>query len=216
MCGITDFQGVDACIGVGVDQIGLNFVPSSRRFVDLDTAVKLADRVCRRVPLVGVFMDQTKEEIDQVLKKVPLDAIQLHGHESPEFCTRMERPVWKVFSVGYGWDPSIVRAYSTVAVHLYDTAAPNGRSGGTGKTFDWSLLPSNSPLPWYIAGGLTAENISNAINLHRPDGLDLNSGVESAPGVKDPAKLEAVMAIISAWRTQAVVVGLPGRPGEGG
>lgn len=215
MCGITDFQGVDACIRLGVDHIGLNFVPSSRRFVDLDTARKLADQTAGRIPLVGVFMDQGKEEIDQVLQNVPLDAIQLHGNESPEFCARMDRPVWKVFSVGRGWDPSIVRTYSAVATHLYDTAAPGGQAGGTGKTFDWSLLPSHSSLPWYIAGGLTAGNITNAITLHRPDGLDLNSGVESAVGIKDPAKLEAVMEIISAWRTQAVVVGLPGRPGEG-
>ena len=215
MCGITDFSGVDACIGVGVDHIGLNFVPSSRRHVDLDHAVKLADRIAGRIPLVGVFMDQTLEEIEQVLRKVPLDAIQLHGHESPEFCARVGRPVWKVFSVGHGWDPSIVRGYSAVATHLSDTASTDGKSGGTGKTFDWSQLPSRSSLPWYLAGGLKVENIPNAITLHRPDGLDLNSGVESAPGIKDPAKLEAVMEIISAWRTQAVVVGLPGRPVDG-
>lgn len=215
MCGITDFQGVDACIRVGVDHIGLNFVPSSRRLVDLDVAVKLAERIGGRIPLVGVFMDQTKEEIDRILRKVPLDTIQLHGKETPEFCSRMGRPVWKVFSVGSGWDPSAVRAYSSVAAHLYDSAAPGGQSGGTGKTFDWTLLPSRSSLPWYLAGGLSVENIPNAITLHRPDGLDLNSGVESAPGIKDPAKLEAVMDIISAWRTQAVVVGLPGRPEEG-
>jgi len=128
----------------------------------------------------------------------------------------MGRPVWKVFSVGRGWDPAVVRAYSAVAVHLYDSASAGGSTGGgTGKTFDWNLLPSRSSLPWYLAGGLTVENIPNAITLHRPDGLDLNSGVESAPGIKDPAKLEAVMEIISAWRTQAVVVGLPGRPEEG-
>lgn len=215
MCGITDFQGVDACIGVGVDHLGLNFVPSSLRHVDIETAKKLADRVSGRVPLVGVFMNQTREEIEQILQKVPLDAIQLHGQESPEFCGRLGRPVWKVFSVKHGWDPSVVRAYSAVAVHLYDAAALDGNSGGTGKTFDWGLLPSRSSLPWYLAGGLTVENIPNAITLHRPDGLDLNSGVESAPGIKDPAKLEAVMEIISAWRTRAVVVGLPGRPDEG-
>jgi phosphoribosylanthranilate isomerase len=183
--------------------------------VDLETAVKLADRIGGRIPLVGVFMDQTKEKIDQILRKVPLDAIQLHGRESPQFCAQMGRPVWKVFSVGRGWDPSVVRPYSAVAVHLYDSATPDGNSGGTGKTFDWSQLPSRSSLPWYLAGGLTVENIPTAITLHRPDGLDLNSGVESAPGIKDPSKLEAVMEIISAWRTQAVVVGLPGRPEEG-
>jgi phosphoribosylanthranilate isomerase len=205
---------LDACIRLGVDHVGLNFVPSSPRHVDFETARRLADRIGGRLPVVGVFKDQPIEEIEAALREVPLDAIQLHGTESPKFCARVNRPVWKVFSVGRGWDPSAVRAYSGVAVHLYDTAASDGSSGGTGKVFDWSLLPTRSSVPWYVAGGLRAENITSAITLHRPDGLDLNSGVESAPGVKDPAKLEAVMEIVSAWRTQAVVVGLPGRPAE--
>lgn len=159
-------------------------------------------------------MDQTLEEIESVLRKVPLDAIQLHGNESPEFCDRLNRPIWKVFSVGRGWDSSALVPYAkSAAVHLFDTAGPKGTSGGTGKTFDWSLLPSNPPHPWYLAGGLRPDNIATAITLHRPDGLDLNSGVESAPGIKDPRKLEAAMEIIAVWRTQAVVVGLPGRPG---
>ncbi len=212
VCGITEFNGLDACIRLGVDHIGLNFVPSSPRRVDFETARRLVDRIGGRLPVVGVFKDQAIEAIEETLRQVPLDAIQLHGKESPNFCARVTRPVWKVFSVGLGWDPSSVRAYSGVAVHLYDTAAPDGSSGGTGQTFDWSQLPTRSSLPWYMAGGLSAQNIASAITLHRPDGLDLNSGVESAPGVKDPEKLEAVMEIVSAWRTQAVVVGLPGRP----
>ena len=214
VCGITEFTGLDACIRLGVDHVGLNFVPSSPRHVDFETARRLVDRIGGRLPVVGVFKDQAIEVIEEAIREVPLDAIQLHGVESPNFCARVNRPVWKVFSVGPGWDPSTVRSYSGVAVHLYDTAAPDGSSGGTGKVFDWGQLPTRSHLPWYIAGGLRAENIASAITLHRPDGLDLNSGVESAPGVKDPGKLEAVMEIVSAWRTQAVVVGLPGRPAE--
>lgn len=213
MCGITDFAGIDACVQFGVDHIGLNFVPTSPRKVDVETAGYLANRVHGRVPLVGVFRDQTVEEIEQVLRKVPLDAIQLHGKESPALCAKLGLPVWKVFSIGRGWDPAVLRPYAGVAVRLFDTAGPAGASGGTGRTFDWSLLPSTSPHPWYLAGGLRPDNIATAITLHRPDGLDLNSGVESAPGIKDPEKLEAAMAIISVWRTQAVVVGLPGRPG---
>jgi phosphoribosylanthranilate isomerase len=205
---------LDACIRLGVDHVGLNFVPSSPRHVDFDTARRLTDRIGGRLPVVGVFKDQSIEEIEEALRQVPLDAIQLHGKESPGFCARVNRPVWKVFSVGRGWDPSSVLSYSGAAVHLFDSAGSDGSSGGTGKTFDWSLLPTRSSLPWYLAGGLCAENIPSAITLHRPDGLDLNSGVESSPGVKDPRKLEAAMEIVSAWRTQAVVVGLPGRPGE--
>ena len=150
-----------------------------------------------------------------MLRTVPLDAVQLHGSESPEFCSRMPRPAWKVFHIGRGWDPCLLKPYSSISTYLFDTAVSGGGSGGTGMPFDWSLLPANPPHPWFLAGGMNSSNVANAINLHRPDGLDLNSGIESAPGVKDPAKLEAIMDIVSVWRTRAVVVGLPGRPGEG-
>lgn len=198
-----------------MDWIGLNFVPGSRRRVDPDLAHDLAQQVGGRIPLVGVFADQPLEEIESVLHRVPLDAVQLHGSESPEFCTRLDRPVWKVFHVGKGWDPGVLRPYAGVATYLFDTALPGGGSGGAGVSFDWSLMPANPPHPWFLAGGLGISNVANAINLLRPDGIDLNSGVESSVGVKDPARLEAIMEIVSVWRTQAVVVGLPGRPGEG-
>lgn len=215
MCGITDFGGVDACLALGVDHIGLNFVPASRRYVDLETAHRLANRVAGKIPLVGVFVDPSLEEIEAILRKLPLEAIQLHGSESPEFCSQVRRKVWKVFHIGRSWDPAQLKPYAGVDVHLFDTAAAGGGSGGTGVAFDWSLLPFNPPHPWFLAGGLGPHNVANAINLHRPDGIDLNSGVETSPGIKDPAKLEAVMDIVSVWRTQAVVVGLHGRPGEG-
>lgn len=202
-------------MAAGVDWIGLNFVPSSRRFVDEQQAILLSRKVGGRIPLVGVFQDQELGEIEAILRKVPLDAIQLHGRESLEFCSRLPRPVWKVFHVGRGWDPVQVRRQGNVSTILFDTAKASGPSGGSGLPFDWSLLPANPPHPWFLAGGLGLGNVATALNLYRPDGLDLNSGVESAPGIKDPAKLDAIMDIVSVWRTQAVVVGLPGRPGDG-
>lgn len=212
VCGITDEAGVDSCLALGVDHLGFNFVRSSKRYVLPEKAKLLADRAQGRCQLVGVFMDQTRDEILEILRSVPLDAVQLHGNESPEFCRSMPVPVWKVFAVGLGWDSSAPAAYPGVSARLYDTATKSGGSGGTGKAFDWNLLPSDPGHPWFLAGGLTPENLGNAITLRRPDGIDLNSGVESAPGIKDPEKLKAAMEVVSVWKTQAVVVGLPGRP----
>ena len=212
VCGITNEAGVEACLSLGVDHLGFNFVGSSKRFVAPATAKMLAARARGRCQLVGVFMDQRREDILEILREVPLDAVQLHGAESPAFCASMPIPVWKVFAVGLGWDASAVAGYGGVAARLYDTAAKTGGSGGTGKAFDWNLLPADPGHPWFLAGGLSPQNLGNAITLCRPDGIDLNSGVESAPGIKDPAKLRAAMDIVSVWKTQAVVVGLPGRP----
>lgn len=212
VCGITNEAGVEACLSLGVDHLGFNFVGSSKRFVAPAAAKALAARARGRCQLVGVFMDQRREEILEVLREVPLDAVQLHGAESPAFCASMPIPVWKVFAVGLGWDASAVAGYGGVAARLYDTAAKTGGSGGTGKAFDWNLLPADPGHPWFLAGGLSPQNLGSAITLCRPDGIDLNSGVESAPGIKDPAKLRAAMDIVSVWKTQAVVVGLPGRP----
>ncbi len=202
-----------ACLHEGVDHLGLNFVPQSKRYIDPEAAQILANKLGRRCSLVGVFMDQPLDFIEEVLRKVPLDAVQLHGSESPEFCSRVRVPVWKVFAVGPGWDPRIVSEYPDVAVRLFDTANVSGSSGGVGKPFDWSLLPSNILHPWVLAGGLGPENLAQAITLHRPDGVDLNSGVESAPGVKDPEKLSKAMGLVAAWRTQTVGTVLPGTTG---
>lgn len=212
VCGITEETGLDCCLQLGVDHLGFNFVRTSHRFVDLDRARHLAERAGGSCQLVGVFMNQTREAILQVLENVPLDAIQLHGFETPEFCASLPIPVWKVFAVGHGWDPKDLARYPGVAVRLFDTASRDGASGGTGKVFDWSVLPPHPEHPWFLAGGLTPENLAGAITLCRPDGVDLNSGVESSPGIKDPDRLAAAMAIISSLRSQVVGVGLPGRP----
>ena len=212
VCGITEEIGLDSCLQLGVDHLGFNFVRSSRRHVDLDRARRLAERAGGHCQLVGVFMNQPREEILQVLENVPLDAVQLHGVESPEFCASMPVPVWKVFAVGKGWDPSDLARYPDVAVRLFDTASHAGMSGGTGKAFDWNLLPAHPDHPWFLAGGLTPENLAGAVTLCRPDGVDLNSGVETSPGIKDPIRLAAAMAVISSLRSQVTGVGLPGRP----
>ncbi len=202
VCGVTTPEGLDACIQEGVEWVGLNFVPQSTRFVDPAKARELLAIARGKIRLVGVFQNASLEQIRTVLSTVRLDAVQLHGNETPEDCMRMPLPVWKAFSVFSGWDPTVLHKYKGLAVRLFDTRH-SGQSGGTGRVFDWSLLPSNPPRPWFLAGGLTPENLNAAVSTTYPDGVDLNSGVESAPGVKDPVKLHRAMTILARWREGA-------------
>lgn len=199
VCGVATREGMDACIEEGVDWVGLNFVPQSPRYVSPETALALAESARGKVRLVGVFQNAPIEEIRSQLRALRLDAVQLHGEESPEFCANVPCPVWKAFAVHPGWDPGVLHRFKGLAVRLFDTKH-SGQSGGTGRVFDWSLLPSNPPRPWFLAGGLTPDNLDAAVSTTYPDGVDLNSGVESAPGIKDPEKLHRAMSILSRWR----------------
>lgn len=199
---------MEACLASGVDQVGLNFVPGSTRLVTPELAATLADQVRGRIQVVGVFRNQSLPEIREIARAVRLDAVQLHGDESPQFCNEVPLPVWKAFGVSFGWDPSIVSRFRGLAVRLFDTAA-NGASGGTGRAFDWALLPQHLPHPWYLAGGLTLENLESAVAACHPDGLDLNSGLEISPGVKSPNLIAKAMERLASHRTSP-----SGKPGQ--
>lgn len=161
-----------------------------------------------RSQIVGVFRNQPLEHVIEIARKVRLDAVQLHGDESPQECAQVPYPLWKAFGISLGWDPSILTRYKGLAVRLFDTAS-GGHSGGTGKTFDWGLLPLRPPSPWYLAGGLNLDNLESALQQCHPDGLDLNSGLETAPGVKSPEKIARAMEILAPWRQPPV-----GKPGH--
>lgn len=199
---------MEACLASGVDQIGLNFVPGSSRLVTPELAATLADQVRGRIQVVGVFRNQSLAEMRDIARAVRLDAVQLHGDESPQFCNEVPLPVWKAFGVSFGWDPSVLSRYRGLAVRLFDTAT-NGTSGGTGRTFDWALLPQNLPHPWFLAGGITLENMESAVAACHPDGLDLNSGLETSPGVKSPILIEKAMERLASHRTSP-----SGKPGQ--
>lgn len=203
VCGVATEEGMDACIAEGVDWVGLNFVPQSPRFVSPELAKTLADKARGKLRLVGVFQNATLDQIRAQLRTLRLDAAQLHGDETPEFCASVPCAVWKAFAVHPGWDHGVLHRYKGLAVRLFDTKH-SGQSGGTGRVFDWSLLPSNPPRPWFLAGGLTPSNLNAAVSTTYPDGVDLNSGVESAPGVKDPELLHQAMTILARWREGAV------------
>lgn len=206
ICGINSEAALDAAIEAGARYVGFIFFPPSPRFVMLRTASDLAKRVdpAAGVTRVGVFVDPTIETIDSTLLHVPLDMIQLHGHESPEeveaikFTFRL--PVMKAIGVKTADDLAQVEEYASVADRLmFDAKAPEGAllPGGNAVAFDWMLLAERAyPLPWTLSGGLTPGNVEQAVRESGALSVDVSSGVESAPGRKDPALIKAFLAAV--------------------
>mgnify|MGYP003594017276 CR=1 FL=1 len=201
ICGVNSSLALDATIAARADFCGLNFYPPSPRFASLALARDLAARAAGRIALVGVFVDADDTAIAQACDAARLDVIQLHGQESPERVAqakaRFARPVWKVISVASPADIDRAASYADVAdLILFDAKTPKGTlPGGMGLTFDWSLLSAwKDRAPWGLAGGLTPANVADAVRQSGAPLVDAASGVESAPGVKDPALIAAFCA----------------------
>lgn len=188
ICGLTREEDLDACAALGVDFAGLNFSPRSTRRVDLARGRALRERTSSFRGVVAVFAGNEPREIREVVESVRPDVLQLT--DPPEAAAdAWGKPVWQTVRVGRD-DLSLASRWPGEAL-LYDTAV-GGVSGGTGQTFDWALMdrvPRDRPV--YLAGGLKPENVAAAIRRVRPDGVDVASGVESAPGIKDHARLAA-------------------------
>ncbi|MFU7528218.1 phosphoribosylanthranilate isomerase [Qipengyuania sp. ASV99] len=198
ICGVSSPEAIRASITAGAEWCGLNFYRPSPRFVSSDIAARLADVAGTAIRKAGVFVDADDELLSLAVVAGKLDAIQLHGHETPERAAevraRFGLPLWKVLSVESAED--VVRAdlYAQAADFiLFDAKTPKGMMpGGMGHQFDWSLLRLyNGALPWGLAGGLTAANVADAIRLTGAPLVDTSSGVESAPGIKDVDKIAA-------------------------
>jgi phosphoribosylanthranilate isomerase len=203
ICGVTLADDAARASAAGADFVGLNFWPKSKRCVELSRARMLADavRAAGTARVVGVFVDATVEEIAEVHARVDLDVVQLHGAEGQQDCAAItrsvNRPTWKAISVRQASDIDGLEAWPVDAI-LLDTPTP-GR-GGSGETFDWSIAglarrryPARQLV---LAGGLTPENVGRAITDLAPFAVDVASGVESAPGVKDAGKLAAFVAAV--------------------
>lgn len=197
-CGINTTDALDAAIGAAADYIGLVFYEKSPRHVDLMTAAQLAARSSGRVRHVGLFVDADEDLILSAIRAGQLDALQLHGTENPETATRLRRqtglPIWKAISIGTAEDVEAATRWSGLAdLILLDAKTPKGTlPGGMGVKFDWSLLDRfQSASPWGLAGGLTPDNIADALARTRAPLVDTSSGIESAPGIKDMDKIAA-------------------------
>ena len=193
-CGITQPADAERAIAAGAWAVGLIFYPRSPRRVDLASAAEIAAVCKRRAALVGVFVNPTLEHVVQMADTLELTMLQFHGDEGPAFCGEARRrtgcKVIKAARVSSGADIQALAPFHT-DFHLLDSFAP-GVPGGTGETFAWDLARAHGrSVPVILSGGLTPENVGEAIATVQPYAVDVASGVEFSPGRKDPAKLEA-------------------------
>ena len=194
ICGITRIEDALAACAAGADALGFVFHPPSPRNVTPDAAREIIARLPPFVTTVGLFVDRAPAEVERVAADVPLDLLQFHGDETPELCARFGRPYFKAVRMRPGVDLlEYARRFGAARALLLD-AYVSGTHGGTGTRFDWRLVPSNLSLPIVLSGGLTPENIGAAVRTLRPWAVDVSSGVEAAPGIKDPQRLRDFIA----------------------
>ncbi len=191
ICGITREQDLHAAAECGADAIGLVFYKKSPRHVSLLRAAELARAVPPFLTVVGLFVNPTAEFVREVLSQVPLDVLQFHGEESPEFCGQFGHHYLKAIRVRHGVDLLQCASLYADAQGLLLDAYVEGMQGGTGESFDWALIPHDLPLPVVLSGGLHAGNVAAAIRQVRPYAVDVSSGVEAAKGIKDATKVAA-------------------------
>ena len=190
ICGINHRDDALKAVECGADAIGLIFVEKSPRFVSLTEARVIAESMPPFVTVVGLFMNASAETVREALKVVPLNLLQFHGEESPEFCDQFAKPYIKVLRMRENVNViAFAQEYPNAAGILLDTYH-KGVGGGTGQSFDWALIPGNMPLPLILAGGLNPENVASAVETVKPYAVDVSSGVESEPAVKDHKKIE--------------------------
>lgn len=203
ICGITTMAAMETALDAGADMVGLVFFPKSPRHVSLATACTLAGRTCGRAGVVALTVNPTDDDIAAIMANLKPDLIQLHGAETPERAAdireRFKVRVMKAVGVAEAADLAPLPAFAAVCDMLLVDAKPpktaDALPGGNGLTFDWRLVAGLDPgRPVMLSGGLHPGNVAEAIRLTRLSGVDVSSGVESAPGIKDPDRIRAFVA----------------------
>lgn len=195
ICGLTRLDDIDRAVDLGADAIGLVFHPRSPRHVNLVQAEKLLARVPPFVTRVALFRNSSEATVAQVVQQLPIDTLQFHGSENNEFSKRFGKRWFKAVGMG---DPEFrgerlateLLAYPDACGLLFDSHSVR-KMGGSGKQFDWDVLPSPMPAGSVLAGGLNANNVAQAIQTTQASAVDVSSGVESAPGVKSAQRMKA-------------------------
>lgn len=198
ICGITRPEDALAAAEAGADAVGLVFYAKSKRAVTAVQAREITAVLPPFVSAVALFVNEQPDVIRQILRQVPIDVIQFHGDEDDDFCRQFDRPYLKA-----------VRVQSAADIQMACTKFPNARAllfdayhpteyGGTGQSFDWTLLRGNIGKPWILAGGLTAGNVAEAVKTSGAAAVDVSGGVESAEGIKDALKIKAFSAALKA------------------
>ncbi len=189
ICGLTRARDVDAAVAAGVDAVGFVFASSHRR-ISVAQARQLVERIPAGILRVGLFLDQDTDAVTAVLKSLTLDLLQFHGQENSTYCETFGLPYLKAVSMQD--NQSLLRAkheFPGAAGLLLDSHVSGGR-GGSGKRFDWRLVQAQAKHVW-LAGGLNADNVAKAVETVKPYAVDVSSGVELRPGIKDPDKINA-------------------------
>lgn len=197
ICGLTREADVEAAVEAGADAIGFVFYPPSPRFVSPKRAAELARHLPPFMAVTALFVNAAAQEIQAVLEALPVDVLQFHGDEREDECRRWLRPYLRAARVRPGMDLIQYAAVFSTARGILLDAFVEGYGGG-GQTFDWSVIPSDMPKPIVLSGGLTPENVGDAVRRVRPAAVDVSSGVEVAKGIKDAAKIAAFVAAVRA------------------
>ncbi|STY29030.1 N-(5'-phosphoribosyl)anthranilate isomerase [Legionella wadsworthii] len=193
MCGMTRIEDIEAAVTLGVDAIGLIFYSKSARHVTLEQAKNLIKDLPAFVDSVAVLVNPEKDLVYKILEELPIQFLQFHGDESPDFCQQFGKPYIKAIqcnSTRHILDAG--RNFATAQALLLDTPSKEVR-GGTGCTFDWNIIPKLSEKPYILAGGIDEYNVLDAIKSCNPYAVDLCSGIEKLPGVKDHGKMNRFM-----------------------
>jgi phosphoribosylanthranilate isomerase len=194
ICGITRIEDALAAAECGAHAIGLVFYAPSPRHLSASAAAAIVSALPPFVTPVGLFVDATAEYVRSTAAETGVHLLQFHGSETPEFCEQIGLPYLKAVQVRPGVDLlQYAHAFRSAKGLLLDTFQ-EGLHGGTGKTFDWSLIPSALPLPIILSGGLSPQNVGSAVRHVKPAAVDVSSGVESSKGIKDAAKIAAFIA----------------------
>ena len=196
ICGITRESDALAAVRAGADALGFLFYPKSKRYISPEQARDIIQALPPLITAVGVFANESAEKIAAIRKTCLLDAAQLHGEETPEFCRSLPGKTIKAFCLRHAETLAAARAFSTGA-WLFDSYAPEQR-GGTGLPFNWDWIRQSMPLPrpFIVAGGLNSGNVGNCIKIVRPYAVDVSSGVEDEPGKKNADKMRRFVAAV--------------------
>jgi len=215
ICGLSTLDTLDAALEAGADMVGFVFFSPSPRNISFEAAQALAGHVKRKARKVALTVDADDALLEKIIETLKPDMLQLHGHETPERVAAIREsfglPVMKVLPVDTQADLAAIPDYTRVADRLlFDARPPHGatRPGGLGKPFDWHLLENlDLSIPFMLSGGLHADNVAEALRIAKAGGVDVSSGVESAPGVKDPDKIRAFIQAARASQANGMPVG---------
>ena len=189
-CGLTRQQDVQHAVALGVDALGFVFVKKSARNVDVNNAARLINEVPPFVNKVGLFMNAQASEVENVLKHVRLNLLQFHGDEDEAFCNQFNIPYLKAVPMASTTSiTDFCQGFSSATGFILDSHA-QGQMGGSGEKFSGDGIPNNLNKPIILAGGLTIENVAEAISVVHPYAVDVSSGIETSKGIKDPVKME--------------------------